>query len=451
MIALFLIFLVATVTCLVTGHSLLWALLLGLCLFFALGLKRGHSVRRLWAMAWKKGKEALIVVPVFLMIGAVTALWRASGTISFFLYYGLRGISPPLFVLVAFLLSAALSFALGTSYGVCGTAGVVLMTLARSGGVPIPLTAGAVLSGAYFGDRCSPMSSCATLVAACTGTELYHNVREMLKTVVLPTVLALGVYAVLSVRNPIAAVDGAVLSALSGDFSLRWAVLLPAAVMLLLPLFKVPVKWAMAASAAAAFLLAVLLQHLSVWQTLCAAVLGYKPGRPELAAILSGGGVVSMLTAGAVVFITSLYSGILEGIDALKSTEASAEKLAARLGLFPATAIVSTLVVMIFCNQSVMVLLDEQLLSKSYTKRGASRTEQALDIANSGVVIAGLVPWSIAVSVPLQMLSADSSAIPFAALLYLIPLCYLFTKRYFFRPGPGVPPKSESCRKDCLL
>ena len=202
--------------------------------------------------------------------------------------------------------------------------------------------------------------------------------------------------------------------------------------MLLLPLFRGPVKWAMASSAVAALFVAVLLQHLSVWAALRAAVMGYAPARAELAAILSGGGLVSMLTAGGVVFITSLYAGILEGIDALKTMEASVEKLAARLGLFPAAIIVSTLIVMIFCNQSVMVLLDEQLLSKSYAGRGASRTELALDIANSGVTIAGLVPWSIAVSVPLKMLGAGSSAIPFAVLLYLIPLCYLVTKRCFF-------------------
>lgn len=431
MIVLFGIFLTATVVCLVTGHSLIWALLLGLGLFSGLGLKRGYSAESLWAMAWKKGKEALIVVPVFLMIGAVTALWRASGTISFFLYFGLRGISPPLFVLVAFALSAVLSFALGTSYGVCGTAGVVLMTLARSGGVSLPLTAGAVLSGAYFGDRCSPMSSCASLVATCTGTELYRNVREMLKTAALPTVLAAVFYGVLSVRNPIASVSGGVLSALSAQFSLGAPVLLPAALMLLLPLFRVSVKRAMAASAAIAFLLAVLLQHLGVEAALRSALLGYAPAQPELAAILSGGGLVSMLPASAVVFITSLYSGILEGIDALRPAEASVEKLAGRLGLFPATVVVSTLSVMIFCNQSVMVLLDEQLLSKSYEQRGASRTELALDIANSGVTIAGLIPWSIAISVPLQMLGADNSAIPLAVLLYFIPLCYLLTRRYF--------------------
>jgi len=81
-----------------------------------------------------------------------------------------------------------------------------------------------------------------------------------------------------------------------------------------------------------------------------------------------------------------------------------------------------------------MVIMDEQLLGESYEKRGASRMERAMDIANSGVTIAGLVPWSIAISVPLTMLGADYSAVPFAALLYLIPLCYLFTRRFFLAP-----------------
>ena len=157
MIVLFFMFLAAVFLCLITNHSLIWALLFGLSLFFGLGLRRGFGVRQLCGMAWKKGRESLIVIPVFLLIGTVTALWRASGTISFFLYYGLRGIAPGLFLLTAFLLSAALSFALGTSYGVTGTAGIVLITLARSGGVSTALAAGAILSGAYFGDRCSPM------------------------------------------------------------------------------------------------------------------------------------------------------------------------------------------------------------------------------------------------------------------------------------------------------
>lgn len=430
MILCFVLFLVAVAACLIAGYSLVWAILFGLVVFFALGLRRGYSASALTAMAWKKGKSALIVVPVFLMIGTVTGLWRSCGTISFFLYHGLQGIEPTWFVLMAFLLSAILSFALGTSYGVCGTAGVVLMTLARSGGVSVAVTAGAVLSGAYFGDRCSPMSSCANLVAACTGTELYRNVKEMLKTAALPTVLTVAFYAVLSVFHPITEVDAATLAALKTHFSLTWPVMIPAAMMLFLPLLKLPIKWAMAASAATALAVTVLIQGMPLTEALRTAIFGFAPAEPELA-ILSGGGLMSMTTASVIVFVTSLYSGILEGIEALQPAKKTVEKMADKIGLFPTMAAVSTLVVMVFCNQSVMVIMDEQLVGESYEKRGAGRLERAMDIANSGVTIAGLIPWSIAISVPLTMLGADYSAVPFAALLYLIPLCYFFTRRFF--------------------
>lgn len=436
------VFLAGVVACLVLGRSLIWALLLGLALFSLLGLKKGFTPRQLAAMAWRQGRDSLIVVPVFLLIGMVTALWRASGTISFFLYYGLEGLRPASFLLVAFLLSAVLSFALGTCYGVTGTAGVVLITLARSGGVDLAVTAGAILSGAYFGDRCSPMSSCATLVAACTGTELYKNVREMLKTALLPTLLTVLAFGVLSRLYPIQRMDSVVLSALRENFDLHWTVLLPAVLMLVLPLAKVPVKWAMAASAATAFILTVALQGLPVPEALRTAILGYAPRQAELAGILSGGGLVSMVTSGAVVFITSLYAGILEGIDALAPAKDWVERLSRRVGLFPAAVLVSTAVVSVFCNQAVMVMIDAQLLADSYEARGASRTELAMDIANSGVTIAGLVPWSIAITVPLSMLDVGTEAIPWCVLLYMIPLCYFFTKR-FYQAGQNLPEKTE--------
>jgi NhaC family Na+:H+ antiporter len=340
---------------------------------------------------------------------------------------------------VAFLLSAVLSFALGTSMGVTGTAGLVLVTLARSGGVSLAMTAGAVLSGAYFGDRCSPMSSCATLVAACTDTELYRNVREMLRTGVLPTVLSTLFYGILSFRNPITTVDGAVLATLSEHFSLHWVVLLPALVMLVLPLAKVPVKRAMLVSTAIAFVLTTALQGMPALDALRIAVLGYHPPEAALSAILSGGGIISMAHPAAVVFVTGLYAGILEGTDTLSPARHWAEKLASRVGLFPASVLVSTAIAAVFCNQSVTILIGEQLLASSYQKQGASRTEQAIDIANSGVMIAGIVPWSIALTVPLAMLGVGLEALPYGALLYLTPLCYLFTKRYF-RAGQNTAP-----------
>lgn len=430
MVFSFAAFLAAVITCVVTGANLLWALWLGIALFAAVGLKRGYKMQEIAAFAWKKGKTSLVVVPVLLLIGTVTGLWRGCGTISYFLYHGLRSISPQWFLLMTFLLCAVLSFALGTSFGVVGTGGVVFITMARSGGVSLALTAGAIISGAYFGDRCSPMSSCASLVATCTETELYGNVKEMLRTGILPTVLTAVIYAVLSLRNPITVLDGAVLDALTDGFTLHWVLLLPALLMLALPLAKAPVKWAMAASSAVALVLAVLLQGMSAAEALHCAIFGYEP-EGALAAILSGGGMVSMCKSAAIVFSTSLYAGILDGIHALSGAEALVEKLVQKVGLFPGTAIVSIVTGCFFCNQSVIVVMGEQLMAPHYRHAGHSPMELAMDLANSGVMLAGLIPWAIACSVPLSMLGVGVETLPWCLLLYLTPICYLFTRRFF--------------------
>ena len=264
----------------------------------------------------------------------------------------------------------------------------------------------------------------------------------MLKTAALPTLLCVLFYGVLSFRNPITTVDEAVLSALKTNFSLHPVVLLPAVVMLALPLMRVPVKWAMVVSTVIAFLLTAFLQGMPLTETLRTAVFGFAPTQSDLARILTGGGLVSMIHTCLVVFVTGLYAGILDETHILDSVHHLAERAAERLGLFPATCLVSIAIAMVFCNQSVTVMMGEQLMAESYRRRSASRTELAMDIANSGVMLSGLVPWSIALTVPLSMLGVGIEAAPYAALLYFIPLCYLFTKR-FFRAGQNRSIPSE--------
>ena len=155
----FALFLAAMLFCLVKGFSLAWALLFALVLFFALGLRRGYGAKALVKMAWSKMPKSMIVLRILFFIGLLTGLWRSCGTIAFFIYHGIRVITPSLFILVAFLLTVLLSYALGTSFGVASTAGVVLMALARSGGVSEAVTAGVILSGIYFGDRGAPWRS----------------------------------------------------------------------------------------------------------------------------------------------------------------------------------------------------------------------------------------------------------------------------------------------------
>ena len=304
------------------------------------------------------------------------------------------------------------------------TAGVVLMALARSGGVSEAVTAGVILSGIYFGDRGAPTSSCASLVAALTETDLYGNVRRMFHTAALPYALCLIAYTVLlSSATPSSRSMNSRWRALSPrSFVISPWALVPALIMLILPLLRVPIRRAMAISAAAAFVITVTVQGGSVADALRIMVVGYHPTEGLLASVVSGGGLVSMLTPFLMIPLAALYTGILEGTGALTQAQSVLERSAERIGRFPTMILPSLLAAMVLCNQTIVVMMEHQLDGAVYAKDGAEHEELAMDIANSGVTIAGLIPWCIACAVPLSMLGVGVEALPYACLLYLIPL-----------------------------
>ena len=142
---------------------------------------------------------------------------------------------PSAFYLAAFLLASALSMAFGSSFGVAGTAGVILAAIARSGGASLAVTGGAVLSGAYLGERLSPASSSAALTAALAGVEQHDFQLRMWRTTPLPLALSLVFYGGISLLHPIQQVDQTILRALEEGFDLSWTVVLPAVILLVLP------------------------------------------------------------------------------------------------------------------------------------------------------------------------------------------------------------------------
>ena len=256
----FIVFIASMIATIALDLSMVWALLVGLGAFLSVGKLRGFGFGEQMQMGMESLKDSKGVVQIMLIIGLITATWRVSGTITVFVYYGIRIISPPTFLLVAFLLACLLSYALGTSYGVAGTVGVIFMALARSGDVDPVIAAGVILSGVYFGDRCSPASSCANLVAGVTGTDIFTNVKLMLRTAGLPFALTLIAYAVLSFQNPISHVDETLVRAFEEQFSLSFWAFLPAIFMLVMPFLKVKVKYAMLTSIASGILVAWLIQ-----------------------------------------------------------------------------------------------------------------------------------------------------------------------------------------------
>lgn len=417
------LFMAGVVVCMVKGFSLAWALLLGFIIFFLLGLRRGFSPSALAGMAFAGGKTAFVVLRILILIGVLTGIWRAGGTIAYFVAMGLRLITPNSFMLIAFLLPAVLCLAFGSSFGVSGTAGVILMTIARSGGADLVVAAGAALSGAYVGERLSPASSAAALVCAVSGVEQQPFQRRMWKDSILPLGLSVAVYAVLSRLYPIQKVEPEILEALESCFDLNWLTVLPAIALLVLPWFRMKAITAIAISCVLAAVSAVFAQGMSVMEVLRVFVLGYQETNPTLRSIMSGGGLVSMVNSVCIVFLSCAYAGIFSGTGILDPLKQKAGSLAGRIGRVPAQCLVGLATGGLFCNQTVAIVMNQEIMERYYKEKGLSEMDMARDVANTVLNLVGMIPWAIACSVPLANMGGTAASIPFAVFLYLVPLC----------------------------
>ena len=437
LLAAFGVFLACVAGCMVKGLSLFWALLVGFFCFFAVGVRRGTPAPALLKMAGEGMKTSFKVLRILLLLGLLTALWRAGGTVAFFVWMGVRLITPGTFILVAFLLSSLFSLAFGSCFGVVGTAGVILMTIARSGGANLVVTAGAIMSGIYFGERLSPASSSAALVSAVAGVDQHDFQIRMWRDTPVPFLVTLALYGGLSALYPIREVDARIVSALEEGFSLTWPAILPAAALLILPWLKMGTMASIAVSCALAGGCALFVQGLPLWETLRACVLGYRPALPALAELMSGGGLISMVSVCLIVILSCAYSGMFNGTGLLAPVTGRVGGLSRRIGLFEAHVVTSFGCCALFCNQTVGIVMSGQLLGEEYRRRGLPPMELAANIGNSVVNLAGLVPWAIACTVPLTTMEIGISILPLSFYLYLLPLwCWLGTSGRFKKKSP---------------
>lgn len=396
---------------------ILWALLGGYLLFFAYGLWKGHKPKELLSMSLQGLKTVKTILFLFLLIGMITALWRASGTIPFLIYHAAGLISPAVFPLLAFLLCSVMSALTGTSFGTAATIGVICMSISQAMGLSPVLSAGAILSGAFFGDRCSPMSTSALLVAALTETDIYENIKGMVRTAMVPLVLTCGIYLALGLTHRSGTFSQDLLAPFAQGFDLHWVTVLPAVVIIVLSLCKCQVKITMGLSILVSALLCLTLQDMDLGELVKTALLGYTPALPGLEALLSGGGILSMVTPLCIVSVSSTFSGLFDGTGLLDGLKDAAHKLAGKITPFGSLLVTSVLTSMISCNQSLAILLSHALCREDFTHQ-----DLAMGMENTVVVIAPLIPWSIAGTVPLASLGAPPEALLAACYLYLIPL-----------------------------
>lgn len=411
------------VGCMVLGVDLIVALFLGLALFLGYGLIKGHRPAALAAMCGKGVKTVGNVMAAFVLIGALTAMWRASGCIPAIVSYASGLVSPRVFLPVAFLLCSLVSFLLGTAFGTSASMGVILMSMARAMGVPLAAAGGAVLAGAYFGDRCSPVSTSALLVSTLTKTDLHKNIRAMFRSAVVPLVLALAVWFALGAGTGTGDTPAAGEIFRKG-FVVSPVCLLPALCILVPAMLRCDVKLTILIGALSAVPVAVFVQGVSPARLLPMCWSGYRTEVAELAAMVNGGGLQSMLRAGVIVCVASCYSGIFNGTGMLDFLERPVRRFAARFGSFATVLGVSAVTGMVACNQTLTIMLTERL-TEGVAK---DKEELALALEDTAVVISPLIPWSIAGTVSLAAAGAPMQSILFACYLYFIPLWRLVSE-----------------------
>lgn len=408
----------ALLVCILLDFSILYALGLGLVIFLLYGLYKGFSPKELLFMCLEGIRTARNILITFFLIGILTALWRCAGTIPVLVCYAAALIRPSVFLLMTFLLNCVVSLLTGTSFGTAATMGVICATMGSAMNISPFLVGGAILSGAFFGDRCSPISTSALLVTELTHTNIFDNLRRLLKTALVPFLLTCFVYLFIGLVTPHSgtALD---LAALFGqEIRLHWIALLPAALILILSLCRVKVKAAMLVSIAAAVLIGLFFQHRSIASLAWAALLGYRSQDPAAAALLDGGGAASMLNGIAIVCLSSAYSGIFQRTGLLEAPQKGILWLSERITAFGSMLCASILSGAIACNQTLAIMLTHQLCKDTEK----DRQTLAIGLENSAVVVAPLIPWSIASGVPLASTGTPTSSILFAVFLYLLPL-----------------------------
>lgn len=408
----------ALIACLATGSSLILALLTGFVLFFSYGLKRGHSFSEMAYMAISGIKTAKNVIITLLLVGMLTAAWRISGTIPYIVYHASQWCDGSAVLLASFLLCAVVSALTGTSFGTAATIGVICMTIANSMNIPPMYSGGAIMAGSYFGDRCSPMSTSALLVAAITKTDIFTNCRLMLKTAFVPCILTCVAYAIMGMLFQDGNAPNDAAGLFRRTFALSGITLVPAALVIVMSARRIDVKAIMIVSTAAAAAIAIGMQHITPSEVLTTCLFGFHPADPELARLAAGGGAVSMADVVAIICISSSYAGMFSGTGFLRSIQEHMASLSQRATPFGAVIATSILTSMISCNQTLATILTHQLCQT--IEPDAQRL--AIHLENTVIVISALIPWSIACSAFLAIIDAPLASVPLACYLYFIPL-----------------------------
>ncbi len=370
----------------------------GLAVWLGLGWK---EIQAGMLQSIMKGMPAMLIVVV---VGALIGSWLAAGTIPMIIYYGLGMISTKLFLVTASLATGLVSVLTGTGYGTIGTIGVAFMGIAHGLGIPPGQAAGALVAGAYLGDKVSPFAANANFAVAIARVNIYDHIRHCLWTTVPAFAVGLAIYAAVGFSSEVIAgasfaADDEVRQALAKSFVFSPWLLLPPVVTFLLASRNLPVMPGMLLSVAVAVALAVFVQHASLVDALNITVTGFKPatGLPLVDKLLAQGGMEAMMRVTLIAFAAFAFSGVLQKAGLLEPVLKLLFKFTTNTRRLIAATVGSCVVVELMTGAAfVTILLPTELFGPVYRKMGLAGKNLSRAVGDSGIVGVPLIPWSIA-------------------------------------------------------
>ena len=408
-----------------------------------MALKIGYSWDQV-ETAMKDGiYRALQAVMILIIVGILIAVWIIGGTVPAMIYYGLKILSPSIFLIAACIICSITSLATGTSWGTMGTMGLALIGIAIGLGIPEPMAAGAVISGAYFGDKMSPLSDTTNLAPAMAGTDVMTHVKFM----GLPTAIAYGIslviFGVLGATN---AASGnadnsqveAISHALEANFNLNPILLLPPIIVIGAIVMKVPAIPGITLGIISGVIIGMIFQpstfgdYLDVgmngvareWVDDVAFINSEGEETFILDRLLNSGGIMGMMFSVSMTIIAMMFGGIMEET---KQMEVIVDKLlklvkgpAGLVTMTEATCLVSN---MTMPEQYISIVVPGRMYADTYKNMGLHPKTLSNALEGAGTVTSALVPWNTCgVFIATTLGLSASQYIPFAFFNYLMPI-----------------------------
>lgn len=396
------------------GGSNQFVLLLGAAVAMVVGLFNKVSYKKMINRIANNFESTAGAILILLMVGALAGAWLVSGIIPAMIYYGLLILKPAIFLPATVVICAVISIATGSSWTTSATVGIALVGIGKAIGIPMGIVAGAVISGAYFGDKMSPLSDTTNLASAMAGSELFDHIRYMSLTTVPSITITLIVFIIISLtQDPAGATETTeILTSIKESFYISPVLFLVPALVIFMIIKKTRPLIALFSGAMFGVVFALIFQpqvvadiggesssgFISAYKGAMIALTGdvtVESSNASLNDLFSSGGMGGMLSTIWLVMCAMVFGGVMEAIGALSRISSALLKISDSIFSLFASTVASCLTLNVTASDQYLALVvSGKMFKQAYEDKGLAPVNLSRTLEDSGTVTSALVPWN---------------------------------------------------------